>query len=280
MGIVVTRSYVVTDWRKTRCPIDCDKSGHFGPACSHQRWFPINSLVQVRHDEEGVLLAAHCRPKRTAKAREEAEAPPRPRMAVTPGVYRHATKKEWGTAVIMEEALDKRVFQFETGTTRTFRPSHYHLMERIPGAEAPPTEPAPVHNRFAQPCCPDDDPDDRCRHILLSLKAADGTLGVPGPEDDDKTQKRVEREKGLVELSSISHTDSDDHMPKCPNCRETWSVSRVEDNTYTCRSPVCMRKDRRGRTEPWRFTLGEDNARPTAGRHGWVFDGIDGKRLR
>lgn len=276
MGIIVTRSYVVADWRKTRCPVDCDEAVQYGPACPHQRWFPIHSLVQTRHDEEGVLLSAHCRPKRTAKADE----PARPRMKAAPGVWRHAVKKEWGTAVVAEEAHDRRVFRFETGTLRTFRPSHYHLMERIQGAEAPAEEQAPAPGRSAVPCCPDDDPDNRCRHIKLALKAVDGTLGVPGPDDtDDKVRRRIEREKELVDLSSISRMNTDDRMPKCPNCRETWSVSRISDE-FSCRSPVCQRADRRGRMRPWRFTLGTDNTPPKAGRHEWTFDYLDGKRLR
>lgn len=276
MGVIITSTYVVADWRKTRCPVDCDEAVQYGPACPHQRWFPIHSLVQLRHDEEGVLLTAHCRPKKPKQKEPRKTAPARR----TPGVWRHATKREWGTAVIAEEKHDTRVFRFEDGKMRTFRASHFHLMERIEGAEAPP-EKAPEPRRSAIPRCSDDDPDNRCRHIRLALKAADGTLGVPGPDDtDDRDRNRILREKGLVELSNISHTDTDDRMPKCPNCGETWSVSRVEGDTYTCRSPVCRRTDRRGRITPWEFTLGAENKPPTAGRHEWTFDYLDGKRLR
>lgn len=45
--------YVVNDWRKTRCPIDCEESSHFGPACPHQRWFPIPHNVQITRENRG-----------------------------------------------------------------------------------------------------------------------------------------------------------------------------------------------------------------------------------
>jgi len=150
------------------------------------------------------------------------------------------------------------------------------MMLRIEGAKAPIEEPVP--RKPIIPCCPDDDPDDRCRHIKLGLKAVEGTLGIPDPDDDEKTRRRVAGERGLVELNGISRSGLD--VPKCPSCGETWSVSLVGENVYSCRSPVCRRKDKRGVVRSWKFTPGEDNKMPQAGRHEWVFDWLDGKRLR
>lgn len=42
-----TRTYNITDWRKTRCPVECEDASRFGPACSHQRWFPITYIVNI-----------------------------------------------------------------------------------------------------------------------------------------------------------------------------------------------------------------------------------------
>lgn len=44
-----TRTYIVTSWRKTRCPVNCpDAGGAFTSACEHQRWFPIQNHVTLR----------------------------------------------------------------------------------------------------------------------------------------------------------------------------------------------------------------------------------------
>lgn len=76
----------------------------------------------------------------------------------------------------------------------------------------------------------------KCKHV-------DRALAVAGGKED----------KG-VELVIVS--GEHDTMPKCPNCRERWSVSRVGDS-HECRNPTCARDGR-----PWRFSVG-DASRPS-----------------
>ena len=42
-----TYIYVVNDWMKTKCPINCDEAKPYGPCCPHQRWFPIPHRVTL-----------------------------------------------------------------------------------------------------------------------------------------------------------------------------------------------------------------------------------------
>jgi hypothetical protein len=46
-------------------------------------------------------------------------------------VYQHATRPEWGGALIAWERDGKRGYQFEDGRLRIFTAGHYHLLERI-----------------------------------------------------------------------------------------------------------------------------------------------------
>lgn len=56
-----------------------------------------------------------------------------------------------------------------------------------------------------------------------------------------------------VELSIVSGVQVG--MPKCPSCRERWSVS-VKGDGFECRNPVCVRDGQR-----WQFKVG-DTAKP------------------
>lgn len=76
-----------------------------------------------------------------------------------------------------------------------------------------------------QPCS-----EPKCKHVDRALAAAGG------------------KEDMGVELVIVS--GEHDAMPKCPNCRERWSVSRVEGG-YECRNPTCSRDGR-----SWRFVEG------------------------
>jgi hypothetical protein len=58
--MVVTRAYIVNDWRKTRCPVDCDEAVPFGPACPHQSWFPLPHRVEVELDDGNREVRAKC----------------------------------------------------------------------------------------------------------------------------------------------------------------------------------------------------------------------------
>jgi len=56
-----TTCYIVSDWRKTRCPVECEESRNFfGPACPHQNWFPIPHRVVLVTGEEGEELRCSC----------------------------------------------------------------------------------------------------------------------------------------------------------------------------------------------------------------------------
>lgn len=51
--------YIVSDWMKTRCPYDCDQVVPFGPACPHQRWFPIPHRVVITF-RDGKIIRTSC----------------------------------------------------------------------------------------------------------------------------------------------------------------------------------------------------------------------------
>lgn len=135
------------------------------------------------------------------------------------------------------------------------------------------------------PCCRRWDPSEDgapCEHSDLALKAWRGELGVP-ESDDPKDVRRASFEKGRVELSVI-HKGTP-HVPRCPHCRETWSVSPATDadrrrwrkgrkkgakepeQLWSCRSPVCSRPGRRGGSLPWIFAEGTDERPKGATRH-------------
>jgi len=82
-----------------------------------------------------------------------------------------------------------------------------------------------------------------CKHIS---RAKDAWSGLPS--------------KGVDLAAMYGMADS---MPKCPNCRETWSVSRAGD-AFECRNPVCVRDGK-----PWRFEEGS-TAKPPPMRHDLV----------
>ena len=97
-----------------------------------------------------------------------------------------------------------------------------------------------------------------CGHIELAMKHLAGKLEP--------------RERGRVEVSNITH-NPEGFRPgsiRCPNCRQTWCVSPAGNaGAYECRSPVCMRKDKRGREKPWRFRPGTDERPKGSRRHEW-----------
>jgi hypothetical protein len=75
-----------------------------------------------------------------------------------------------------------------------------------------------------------------------------------------------------VELVNIAHPV--DRLPFCPNCKNTWSVSQIND-VYECRNPTCMRNN-----QPWQFILGTKE-RPIPIRHSLVICEYEpGKVLR
>ncbi len=55
-----TYIYIVNDWKKTRCPIDCDESGPYKPCCPHQRWFPIPHRVTLTLDNSKNIIRKTC----------------------------------------------------------------------------------------------------------------------------------------------------------------------------------------------------------------------------
>jgi hypothetical protein len=98
--------------------------------------------------------------------------------------------------------------------------------------------------------------------IVVSVKCNDGRKS--GGEPCDKAPcKHIERAKnawlGLpskgVDLSMISGVPVT--MPKCPNCREQWSVNLVGEDKYECHSPACMRDEK-----PWQFEAGSKDRPP------------------
>jgi len=98
--------------------------------------------------------------------------------------------------------------------------------------------------------CPLDRPDRRCKHVKMAI---DHALG--GGKSDDP-----------IELSIIFGDAVS--MPKCPNCRERWSVAALPDGRFSCRNPTCTREDMRGREQPFVFAKGEDK-RPPPRRNEW-----------
>lgn len=51
--------------------------------------------------------------------------------AVQPSTFQHASRPEWGAAVIAWEREGKRGYQFEDGQVRVFASRHYHLLDVI-----------------------------------------------------------------------------------------------------------------------------------------------------
>ncbi|MGB3052043.1 MAG: hypothetical protein WBB42_13655 [Polyangiales bacterium] len=51
--------------------------------------------------------------------------------SVTPRVFEHTSRKDWGRSVLVLEIPDKRTFLFEDGAERSFRPDYWHKMEII-----------------------------------------------------------------------------------------------------------------------------------------------------
>ena len=51
--------------------------------------------------------------------------------SVTPRVFEHVSRKDWGRSVLVLEIPDKRTFLFEDGAERSFRPDYWHKMETI-----------------------------------------------------------------------------------------------------------------------------------------------------
>jgi len=103
--------------------------------------------------------------------------------------------------------------------------------------------------------------------VLISSTCSDGKR--PGPpckkKDCDHIGRAIDavdgREAKGVSLHSISKPPV--HVPKCPNCRERWSVSLV-NNLYECRNPTCQREGK-----PWQFEEGSTE-RPKPIRKEWV----------
>ena len=51
--------------------------------------------------------------------------------SVPPRVFEHASRKDWGRSVLLQEIPDKRTFLFEDGAERSFRPDYWHKMELV-----------------------------------------------------------------------------------------------------------------------------------------------------
>ncbi|MGB5349025.1 MAG: hypothetical protein WBN10_05455, partial [Polyangiales bacterium] len=51
--------------------------------------------------------------------------------SVTPRVFEHVSRKDWGRSVLVLEIPDKRTFLFEDGAERSFRPDYWHKMEIV-----------------------------------------------------------------------------------------------------------------------------------------------------
>jgi hypothetical protein len=58
--------------------------------------------------------------------------------SVSPRIFEHVSRKDWGRSVLVLEIPDKRTFLFEDGAERSFRPDYWHKMEiiEVPGNEA------------------------------------------------------------------------------------------------------------------------------------------------
>jgi hypothetical protein len=51
--------------------------------------------------------------------------------SVSPRIFEHVSRKDWGRSVLVLEIPDKRTFLFEDGAERSFRPDYWHKMEII-----------------------------------------------------------------------------------------------------------------------------------------------------
>jgi len=51
--------------------------------------------------------------------------------SVSPRVFEHSSRKDWGRSVLLLEAPDKRTYLFEDGAERSFRPDYWHKMEPV-----------------------------------------------------------------------------------------------------------------------------------------------------
>jgi hypothetical protein len=51
--------------------------------------------------------------------------------SVSPRIFEHSSRKDWGRSVLLLEIPDKRTFLFEDGAERSFRPDYWHKMEII-----------------------------------------------------------------------------------------------------------------------------------------------------
>lgn len=98
--------------------------------------------------------------------------------------------------------------------------------------------------------CPLDQPGRRCKHVKMAFDHVAGK----GKADDPIETSLVLGDAVIV--------------PKCPNCRERWSVTALPDGRFSCRNPTCMREDEMGRERPFVFAKGE-NRRPPPRRGEW-----------
>jgi hypothetical protein len=51
--------------------------------------------------------------------------------SVSPRVFEHTSRKDWGRSVLLLEVPDKRTYLFEDGAERSFRPDYWHKMEPV-----------------------------------------------------------------------------------------------------------------------------------------------------
>jgi hypothetical protein len=51
--------------------------------------------------------------------------------SVSPRVFEHTSRKDWGRSVLLLEIPDKRTYLFEDGSERSFRPDYWHKMEIV-----------------------------------------------------------------------------------------------------------------------------------------------------
>jgi len=51
--------------------------------------------------------------------------------SVSPRVFEHTSRKDWGRSVLLTEVPDKRTYLFEDGAERSFRPDYWHKMELV-----------------------------------------------------------------------------------------------------------------------------------------------------
>jgi len=105
--------------------------------------------------------------------------------------------------------------------------------------------------------------------VVVSSMCCDGRKpgGPPCSEDECKHVDRVldfmgGKEDRGIEMVMVSGPPSET-MPKCPNCRQRWSVSRSADG-FECRNPTCSRDGK-----AWKFSAG-DKSRPEPMRRGLV----------